>query len=180
MGRKSLKPDLTTLGKIIGGGMPVGAYGGRRDIMEQVAPVGPVYQAGTLSGNPIATAAGITTIESIKSIPDFYEQLEGKTNKIVKSIQSVMGSKVIINHIGSLFCTFFQKEEESEAGEVTKVTDYDSATKADTDKYAEYFSYLIEKGIYLAPSQYAHSQEDIEKTCNIIREYHMDILEKTR
>ena len=162
-------PDLTTLGKIVGGGMPVGAYGGKKAIMEMVAPIGPVYQAGTLSGNPIATAAGIATLTTLKNHPDIYKNIELQTNKLATAAKERFGSQVFVNHIGSLMSIFFTNQE---------VVDYDSALTSDTKKFAKYFGYMLDHGIYQAPSQYeamfisnAHSDEDIEKTCEIIRNY---------
>lgn len=162
-------PDLTTLGKIIGGGMPVGAYGGRKEIMDMVAPAGPVYQAGTLSGNPIATAAGITTLKLLRMQPEIYEKLENYTNRIADAVRDTFGEQVQVNHIGSLMSVFFTGEQ---------VTDYDTAVTSDTAKYADYFNYLLNHGIYTAPSQYeamfvsaAHETEEIERTCQVIRSY---------
>lgn len=162
-------PDLTTLGKIIGGGMPVGAYGGKKEIMEMVAPVGTVYQAGTLSGNPIATAAGLETLKILKNTPGIYERIEKQTSKIANAVKERFGNQVCINQIGSLMCTFFTGE---------KVIDFDSAMSSDTNQYADYFGYLLNQGIYQAPSQYesmflsyAHTDEDIDKTCDIIKNY---------
>lgn len=162
-------PDLTTLGKIIGGGMPVGAYGGKREIMEMIAPIGPVYQAGTLSGNPIATVAGITTLQILQGTPEFYTRLEGNTYKLVNALANRFHKQVCINHIGSLLSVFFTNK---------KVVDFETAMTSDTDQFAEFFGYLLEHGIYTAPSQYeamfiscAHSDEDIDKTCEIIRNY---------
>ena len=164
-----ITPDLTTLGKIIGGGMPVGAYGGRKEIMEMVAPVGPVYQAGTLSGNPIATAAGIETLRVLKNNPEIYNVIESSTKKLANAVKERFGDRVCVNQIGSLISVFFTEEE---------VVDYDSAMTSDTKKFAKYFRYLLEQGVYQAPSQYeamfisyAHSDEDIEKTCDIIRKF---------
>ncbi|ROR28285.1 glutamate-1-semialdehyde 2,1-aminomutase [Mobilisporobacter senegalensis] len=168
-GYYGITPDLTTLGKIIGGGMPVGAYGGKKEIMEMVAPVGSVYQAGTLSGNPIATAAGIETLTILKNTPDLYRQMEKQAEKIVYAVKERFENQVCINHIGSLICIFFTKE---------KVVDFDSAMASDTKRYADYFGYLLENGIYQAPSQYeamflshAHTDEDIHKTCAVIKNY---------
>ena len=162
-------PDLTTLGKIIGGGMPVGAYGGKREIMNMVSPVGAVYQAGTLSGNPIATTAGIETLKILKHDSDIYNRIAEKTIKIEKAIKSAAGNKVSVNRIGSLLCTFFTSD---------KVCDYESATSSNVQEYSKYFGYLLDNGIYTAPSQFeamfisdAHSDEDIDKTCNIISAY---------
>ncbi len=164
-------PDLTTLGKIIGGGMPIGAYGGKKEIMEVVSPVGSVYQAGTLSGNPIATTAGIETLTILKESPEIYEDIKIKTELLANTVKAAMGDSVCINQIGSLMSVFFTKE---------KVLDYDSALTSNTKKYADYFNYMLKQGIYLAPSQfeamfisYAHSVEDIKKTCEIIKNYRM-------
>lgn len=165
-----ITPDLTTLGKIIGGGMPLGAYGGKKKVMEMVAPIGPVYQAGTLSGNPIATSAGIATLSVLKNNPEIYRNIEKQTNKIVKSIKDKFEQQVCINQIGSLVSTFFTSK---------KVIDYQSAITSDTKKYARYFQFLLEHGIYTAPSQYeamfisnAHSDEDIERTCKVIGDFY--------
>lgn len=165
-GYYNIKPDLTTLGKIIGGGMPVGAYGGRKEIMDMVAPAGPVYQAGTLSGNPIATAAGIATLVELKENPHIYQQMENKADRIKKAAKERFQEQVNINHIGSLLSIFFTKE---------KVDCYQKAMTSDTKKFARYFTYMLDHGIYLAPSQFealfvsaAHSEEDISKTCEVI------------
>ena len=162
-------PDLTTLGKIVGGGMPMGAYGGRREIMELIAPVGPVYQAGTLSGNPISTAAGIATLKLLLSTPDIYQRLEVQAGKLTAALRDRFGDLACVNQAGSLVCAFFTDQQ---------VIDYESATTADTAAYAKFFRYMLEHGIYLAPSQYeamfvsyAHSDEDVEKTCQVIRLY---------
>ena len=161
-----IKPDMTTLGKIVGGGMPMAVYGGRREIMDCVAPLGGVYQAGTLSGNPIATTAGIATLTALKENKHLYGELEKKAEKIANSYRKIGAS---VNQIGSLLSGFFTDKE---------VNDYDSATSSDTEKYAKFFNYLLENGIYIAPSQYeamfvsmAHSDEDIEKTCKVIENY---------
>ncbi len=163
-----ITPDLTTLGKIVGGGMPIGAYGGKREIMEMVSPVGAVYQAGTLSGNPIATTAGIETLRILKEDPTIYQRLEAKAEKIVHVVLEAAEGSVSVNQIGSLLSVFFTKE---------KVKDYHSALSSDTSRYAAYFSYLLDRGIYIAPSQFeamflsdAHTEEDIEQTCRIIKE----------
>lgn len=164
-----IRPDLTTLGKIIGGGMPIGAYGGRRDIMEMIAPSGPVYQAGTLSGNPVATAAGIETLTILKNHPEIYRELEEKTQKLARVMRKALGESVSVNQKGSLLGVFF-----AQGG----VNDYESALKSDTGRYADYFNFMLDRGIYLAPSQFeamfvsaAHSFEDIERTCEAVREY---------
>ncbi len=159
-------PDMTALGKIVGGGMPLAAYGGRREIMEQIAPLGPVYQAGTLSGNPIATAAGIAQITAIESTPDLYTVIERKTAVLEKAAKS---AGLNVNRCGSLMTVFFTDKT---------VRDLESAKTSDTVRYARYFRYLLEKGIYTAPSQfeamfvsYAHSDEDINKTAEIISQF---------
>lgn len=161
-----INPDITALGKIVGGGMPLAAYGGKREIMECISPLGSVYQAGTLSGNPIAVASGLATISAIESIPDFYAELERKSAKIEQTMKE---SGMNVNRVGSILTAFLTDK---------KVSDYDTAKKSDTQKYADYFSYLLEKGIYTAPSQfeamfvsYAHTDEDIEYTCKAISEY---------
>ena len=161
-----IKPDMTTLGKIVGGGMPMAVYGGRKEIMDCVAPLGGVYQAGTLSGNPIATTAGIATLTALKENKHLYADIEKKAEKIANSYRKIGAS---VNQIGSLLSGFFTDRE---------VNDYDSATSSDTARYAKFFNYLLENGIYIAPSQYeamfvsmAHSDEDIEKTCKVIESY---------
>lgn len=164
-----ITPDLTTLGKIVGGGMPIGAYGGRREIMEQVSPIGPVYQAGTLSGNPIATTAGLETLRILKEDTGIYERLEQKAKKIADTVRKAAKGRVCVNQIGSLVGIFFTTKQ---------VKDYDSALSSDTAEYARYFSYLLERGIYIAPSQFeamflsdAHTKEDIAFTCQVMMSY---------
>ena len=164
-----VKPDMTTLGKIVGGGMPMAVYGGRKDIMEKVAPLGKVYQAGTLSGNPIATTAGIKTIELLKTQPDLYTRIEANTDKLAEAFRTranKYGLNLHINKIGSLMSAFFTDQE---------VKDYAGAVSADTEAYAEYFGYMLENGIYVAPSQFeamfvsgAHSDEDIARTIQVL------------
>ena len=159
-----LEPDLTTMGKIIGGGLPVGAYGGKREVMEQVAPCGPVYQAGTLSGNPLAMAVGIETLKLINQ-PGFYEQLDAKREKLAKGVASAAASHNIAiqqSGIGSMFGTFFSSQ---------KVSDFESAMLADGESFKVFFRALLKEGVYIAPSQFetgfvsaAHSEEDIEAT----------------
>lgn len=166
-------PDLTTFGKIIGAGMPVGAYGGRREIMEMVAPVGRVYQAGTLSGNPVAMAAGLAQLGILKNTPDLYNALNEKADWFFEQIQKILDSHQIaccLNHIGSLGCIFFTEE---------KVTDYASAKSSDTARYADYFKYMLNHGIYLAPSQFeamflsvSHTKErELAKTLEVMEDY---------
>lgn len=158
-----ITPDLTTLGKIIGGGMPMAAYGGRREIMEKVAPLGGVYQAGTLSGNPIATIAGITTLRILKENADhIYPQIAEATRQLADAARDTFGDRVQVNQVGSLMSVFFTKEP---------VVDYDSATSSDTEAYAAYFNAMLQQGIYLAPSQFeamfvsaVHSKEDLART----------------
>ena len=162
-------PDLSTFGKIIGGGMPVGAYGGREDIMRMVSPDGPVYQAGTLSGNPIATAAGLATLRILKEDTGIYDRLEARAKKLADVVREAAGNRVSVNQIGSLMSIFFTGDA---------VTDYESATHSDTKQYADYFGYLLDRGIYVAPSQFeamflsdAHSKEDLERTIDVMRAY---------
>lgn len=162
-------PDLSTFGKIIGGGMPVGAYGGREDIMRMVSPDGPVYQAGTLSGNPIATAAGLATLRILKEDTGIYDRLEARAKELADAVREAAGERVSVNQIGSLMSIFFTGDA---------VTDYESATHSDTKQYADYFGYLLDRGIYVAPSQFeamflsdAHSKEDLECTIEVMREY---------
>lgn len=166
-----VKPDITTLGKIIGGGMPMAAYGGRKEIMEVVAPSGSVYQAGTLSGNPIATTAGIETLKILmeENKKGLYEKIAESTKQIADTVKAAFGEHVCVNRVGSLMSVFFTDRQ---------VTDYESATSSDVELYAGYFNYMLKKGIYLAPSQfeamfvsYAHSKEDLDKTCLALREY---------
>lgn len=162
-------PDLTTLGKIVGGGMPIGAYGGKREIMQTVSPAGDVYQAGTLSGNPIATTAGIETLKILKEDSGIYERLENKAGKIADAVTLSSKKDICVNQAGSLLGIFFTSQ---------KVDDYESAVSSNTSEYAKYFGYLLDHGIYSAPSQFeamflsdAHTDEDIEITCRVMREY---------
>jgi glutamate-1-semialdehyde 2,1-aminomutase len=141
-------PDMTTLGKIIGGGMPVGAYGGKKEIMDCIAPVGGVYQAGTLSGNPVAMSAGLAMLTYLKNNPDLYSRLETKTTKIVAGLRKAFkdaGLNYTINQIGSMYTVFFTDQP---------VTDFDSAKTSDTIKFGKYFQSMLAQGIYMAPSQY--------------------------
>jgi len=160
-----VNPDLTTLGKIIGGGLPVGAYGGSKEIMEYLAPVGPVYQAGTLSGNPLAMAAGLAMLTKLKENPDIYIELERKGARVeagIKENLKKVGVSAVLNRVGSMMTLFFTESE--------KVSSYDEAMTSEVSRYAKYFKLSLENGIYMAPSQYeclfmsyAHSDEDLEK-----------------
>lgn len=159
-----ISADLTCLGKIIGGGLPVGAYGGKKEIMEKMAPTGPVYQAGTLSGNPLAMIAGITILRLLQT-QDVYQKLEDKSAKLASGLSEAAkkaGAKVSFNRVGSMLSTFFTEE---------KVVDYQTASTSDIQKYAVFFQKMLEQGIYLAPSQFettfvslAHTDEDLDKT----------------
>lgn len=168
-----VKPDLTTFGKIIGAGMPVGAYGGRREIMEMVSPVGRVYQAGTLSGNPVAMAAGLTQLSILQNTPDFYRELNEKGDWFYGELDQILARYAVphcLNHIGSLGCVFFTGEP---------VTDYASAKTADTEAYGKYFAYMLKHGVYLAPSQFeamflsaAHGRDaELSRTLQIVEDY---------
>ena len=171
-GYYGIKPDLTTFGKIIGGGMPVGAYGGRREIMEVVSPVGGVYQAGTLSGNPIAMAAGLTQLTILKEHPEYYKALNENAEWFFGEIEKTVaeaGLPYQVNHVGSIGSLFFTGE---------KVRDYDSAKTSDTKAFAEYCNYMLNHGIYLAPAQFeamflsmAHSKEILEETLQTMKQY---------
>ncbi len=159
-----ITPDLTTLGKIIGGGLPVAAYGGRRDLMDRVAPLGPVYQAGTLSGNPLAMSAGIASLDLLAA-PGFYESLDARAKRLGDGIVEVLReSKVPATAVrsGSLLTLFFSHEP---------VTDYAAAKKCDTRRFAEFFRGMLDRGVFIAPSQFealfvsaAHTDEDIDRT----------------
>lgn len=158
-----VKPDMVTLGKIVGGGMPLAAYGGKADIMDVVAPEGNVYQAGTLSGNPVAVTAGIETLKIVKNNPNIYADINQNAEKLETAYRN---KGITVNRVGSLLSAFFTKET---------VIDYDSALKSDTKAFADYFAQMLEQGIYIAPSQFesmfvssAHSDDDIEKTIRAI------------
>ena len=165
-------PDLTTFGKIIGGGMPVGAYGGSRQIMSMVAPAGPVYQAGTLSGNPVAMAAGMAQLTILKEHPDIYKKLNETGDWFFAEVKTILreaGLPWQVNHVGSLGSIFFTPEP---------VKDYASAKTSDVKKYGEYFRYMLSHGIYLAPAQFeamflsaAHTREDLENTLDVLRAF---------
>ena len=164
-------PDLSTLGKIIGGGLPVGAFGGKEDIMNMISPVGPVYQAGTLSGNPLAMAAGIAALSHIKEHPELYNELENKSsyleNGFKENLKSI-GKNYAMNRVGSMMCMFFTEEY---------VTDFNSAVKSDTELYGKYYHQMLQRGIYLAPAQFealfvstAHTIDDLDKTIKAHKE----------
>ncbi len=165
-----VRPDLTTLGKIIGGGLPVAAYGGRQEIMQMVAPLGPVYQAGTLSGNPLAMRAGLATMPFLRE-PGFYDELNGKTKRLAEGIGgavSEIGVPVRVNAVGSLVTMFFCDGE---------IRNYDDAKKSDAKRYAAFFAAMLERGIFLPPSQFealfvsaAHTDADIDRTVTACRE----------
>ena len=160
-----IQADLTTYGKIIGGGMPVGAYGGRREIMEVVSPVGKVYQAGTLSGNPVAMAAGLAQLTYLNEHPEIYKDLERKGELLYGGMENLCREHNLpyqVNHVSSLGCLFFSADP---------VTDYASAKKSDTKAFTEYFRQMLESGIYIAPSQFeamflsaVHTDEELEFT----------------
>ena len=165
-----ITPDLSCFGKVIGGGLPVGAYGGRSDIMDIIAPVGSVYQAGTLSGNPLAMAAGIATLKALQN-KDVYEALDNKTERLMNGLQAAAdaaGISLKTDHVGSMAGFFFSDED---------VHDFDDAKKCDLDRFAKFYRIMLEKGVYLAPSQFeacfvslAHSNDDIDQTITIAKE----------
>ena len=171
----NIKPDLTCLGKIVGGGLPIGAFGGKKEIMELLAPLGGVYQAGTLSGNPIATTAGIVTLNTLKE-NDIYEVLEKKTKKLCKGVKAKAEKyriKLKINYIGSMFSIFFTDED---------VVDYKTAKMQNLDLFKRFFHSLLKRGVYFSPSGFevdflsiAHTTEDIEKTLEVIDEALKDL-----
>ncbi|NCF64445.1 MAG: glutamate-1-semialdehyde 2,1-aminomutase [Chloroflexi bacterium] len=160
----NIKPDITALGKVIGGGLPVGAYGGRREIMEMVAPAGPMYQAGTLSGNPLAMTAGIETLKIIQE-PGVWEGMEARGVQLLDGLSAAAdaaGIPIQPGRVGTMFGFFFAEEP---------VTDWNSASKSDTDRFAAYFQAMLQRGIYIAPSQFevgfmsaVHGTEEIEAT----------------
>ena len=167
-----IQSDLTTYGKIIGGGMPVGAYGGRKEVMEVVSPVGNVYQAGTLSGNPVAMAAGLAQLHYLNEHPEVYTHLNALGEKLYGGMEKMCEELQLpyqVNHVGSLGSLFFTDQP---------VVDYTSAKTSDTKKFAEYFRYMLGNGVYIASSQFeamfisdAHTDEEIQHTLNIMHNY---------
>src|SRR5579863_8122551 len=163
--RFGIQPDLTTLGKIIGGGLPIAAYGGRADIMKKLAPVGPVYQAGTLSGNPLAVAAGLAMLRQLVAHPEIYQTLETRAAQLT----AWTPPGVTVNRVGSMFTFFFTPNP---------VTDWDSAKRSDAERFRQFFHWMLDHGIYLAPSQFeagfvsaAHTEQDIAKTVEAASEF---------
>ncbi len=164
-GRYGIRPDMTAFGKIIGGGLPIAAYGGKAEVMSYVAPSGPIYQAGTLSGNPLAVSAGIAMLKYLKEHPEVYTALEERTARLCSD--KLPG--VTVNRVGSMFTFFFTEEP---------VFDYESAKKCDTAKFGRFFHHMLERGVYLAPSQFeagfvgfAHQIEDIDATREAARQF---------
>ena len=168
----NIEPDIVTVGKIVGGGMPLAAYGGRKEIMACISPLGNVYQAGTLSGNPIATAAGIATLEVLFEHQEIYKHIDESAKTLADGIEKIMNAdtkRVHINRVGSLMSVFFTSKI---------VSCYKDVLSCDLDKYASYYSFLRENGIYIAPSQFeaafisdAHDSEDIKNTLEVIKKF---------
>jgi len=163
--RFEIQPDMTTLGKIIGAGLPMAAYGGRADIMKKIAPVGPVYQAGTLSGNPLAVSAGLAMLRHLVAHPEIYATLEARAAQLT----ALTAPGVTINRVGSMFTFFFTPEP---------VTDWESAKRSDTACFGKFFHFMLERGVYLAPSQFeagfvsaVHTEDDIRHTAEAAREF---------
>lgn len=161
----NIKPDMTALGKIIGGGLPIAAYGGKKEVMSYVAPSGPIYQAGTLSGNPLAVSAGLAMLRYLKSHPEVYSTLEARTAQLCANPPA----GIIVNRVGSMFTFFFTNEP---------VFDYDSAKKSDTTRFGAFFRHMLDHGVYLAPSQFeagfmsnAHTEADVQSTLAAIQTY---------
>ena len=165
VGHYNLDADLICLGKVIGGGMPVGAFGGKREIMEYIAPLGPVYQAGTLSGNPVAMAAGLKTLELV-SAEGFLDPVIERTDRLVKGLverATQAGIPMTSNHVGTMWGFFFSEEE--------KITHYQQVMECDTERFAKFFHHMLDEGVYLAPASYeasfmsaAHTEDDIQFT----------------
>jgi len=165
-----VRPDLTALGKVIGGGLPVGAFGGRADIMDQLSPNGPVYQAGTLSGNPLAMAAGLAQLRELERIEGWkrLEEIGARFEQLTRAALEELRLRWVFHRIGSMFCLFFSSGA---------VTDLASAKRSDTEKFAKFFRACLDRGVYFAPSQFetgflstAHTEEDIERTAAVVRE----------
>ena len=163
--RFGIRPDLSTFGKIIGGGLPLAAYGGRADVMSKVAPTGPVYQAGTLSGNPLAVRAGLAMVRHLKSHPEIYDQIERRTTELCADAPP----GIRVNRVGSMFTFFFTNQP---------VTDWNSADKSDRAAFAKFFHFMLDRGVYLAPSQFeagfvssAHTEADIRRTKEAASEF---------
>jgi glutamate-1-semialdehyde 2,1-aminomutase len=176
-GYYNIKADITTLGKVIGGGMPVGAFGGRRDVMQMIAPSGPVYQAGTLSGNPVAMAAGLKTLELLEA-PDFYKNLSARTTQLVEGLQTLAdeaGIPFTTNHVGSMFGFFFTNEP--------KITNFKQVMACDIPRFNKFFHGMLKRGVYLAPASYeagfmsgAHTDEDIQATLQAAKEVFAELV----
>ena len=174
--RFGIRPDVTTLGKVIGAGLPVGAYGGRRDIMEKVAPLGPVYQAGTLSGNPLAVAGGLAMLRALDGDPGIYEQLEASGARLERGLRQAAeqaGIPITLNRVGSMLTVFFNEGP---------VTNFDQAAASDTERFGTFFRGMLERGVYLPCSQFeaafvsaAMQPEDIDKTITAAQEAFQDI-----
>jgi glutamate-1-semialdehyde 2,1-aminomutase len=175
-GYYNIRADITTLGKVIGGGMPVGAFGGRRDIMQMIAPSGPVYQAGTLSGNPVAMAAGLKTLELLEQ-KDFYKNLSQRTTDLVNGLQQLAdqaGIPFTTNHVGSMFGFFFTEEK--------NITNFKQVMACNIPRFNEFFHGMLKRGVYLAPASYeagfmsaAHTKEDIDNTLAAAKETFADL-----
>ena len=168
----NVNADLVTYGKVIGGGLPVGAFGGKKEIMEHIAPLGNVYQAGTLSGNPIAMIAGYTMLKELKNNPSIYNELDEKGARLEKSLNDILAGKNIphrINRVGSMMSVFFTNEE---------VIDFETASKTDIKLFNNFFHHLLDNGIYLPPSAFeswfisnALSSEEIQKTLDAVEDF---------
>lgn len=173
----NIRADITTLGKVIGGGMPVGAFGGRRDVMQMIAPSGPVYQAGTLSGNPVAMAAGLKTLELLDQ-KDFYKNLSQRTTDLVNGLQKMADDAKIpftTNHVGSMFGFFFTEEK--------KITNFKQVMACNIPRFNQFFHGLLKRGVYLAPASYeagfmssAHTENDIEQTLQAAKEVFAELV----